>query len=68
MSASQATSLKLRIDRLNDFWGGKKLSAVDAQACAAYVKHRGKQGGARRDLETFRAAITITPRKAFTGV
>jgi hypothetical protein len=33
------------------------LSAVNARTCAAYVKHRGNRGGARRDLETFRAAI-----------
>ena len=57
--------LKPGIDRLNDFWGGKKLSAVNAQACAAFVKHRGKQGGARRDLETFRAAINHHAKEGF---
>jgi integrase len=46
-----------RIGRLNEIWGGKKLSEVNAQTCAAYVKHRGNKGGARRDLETLRAAI-----------
>jgi len=45
--------------------GGKKLSAVNAQACAAYVKHRGKQGGTRRDLETFRAAINHHAKEGF---
>lgn len=32
-------------------------SAVNAQTCAAYGKHRGNRGGARRDLETLRAAV-----------
>jgi integrase len=46
-----------RIGRLNEFWGGQKLSQVNARSCAAYVKHRSGPGGARRDLETLRAAI-----------
>jgi hypothetical protein len=37
-----------RIGRLNEYWGGKTLSAVNAQTCGGYVKHRGNQGGARR--------------------
>jgi integrase len=45
------------IGRLNDFWGGKALSQVTAAECRAYVKERGKAGGARSDLETLRAAI-----------
>ena len=49
--------IEARTDRLNQFWGGKMLSEVNARTCAAYVKRRGKRGGARRDLETFRAAI-----------
>src|ERR1700726_5361550 len=35
--------IEARIERLNEFWGGKKLSAVNAQTCAAYVKHRGNR-------------------------
>ncbi|WP_316194495.1 site-specific integrase [Bradyrhizobium sp. SZCCHNRI3052] len=54
-----------RIDRLNEFWGGKRLSAVNAQTCAAYVRHRGNRGGARRDLETFRAAINHHAKEGF---
>ena len=57
--------IEARIGRLNDFWGRKKLSAVNAQSCAAYVKHRGSQGGARRDLETFRAAINHHAKEGF---
>jgi hypothetical protein len=54
-----ADQLKLerQIGRLNDFWGGKMLSQVNAAGCRAYVQSRGKTGGARADLETLRAAI-----------
>ncbi len=45
------------IGRLNDYWGGKMLAQVTAAECRAYVKERGKTGGARADLETLRAAI-----------
>ena len=54
-----------RIGRLNEFWGGKTLSAVNAQTCGGYVKHRGSQGGARRDLETLRAAINHHAKEGF---
>jgi hypothetical protein len=57
--------IEARIDRLNEFWGGEKLSAVNAQACAAYVKRRGTRGGARRDLETFRAGINHHAKEGF---
>lgn len=51
------------IARLNDWWGDKKLSAVNGVNCRAYAKFReeqprGGRGGARRDLETLNAAIT----------
>jgi hypothetical protein len=45
------------VARLNDYWGGKMLSQVTAAECRAYVKARGRTGGARADLETLRAAI-----------
>jgi integrase len=45
------------IGRLNDYWGDKMLSQVTAAGCRAYVKERGRIGGARADLETLRAAI-----------
>lgn len=57
--------IEARIERLNEFWGGKKLLAVNAQTCAAYVKRRGNRGGARRDLETFRAAINHHAKEGF---
>src|SRR3984957_1516180 len=57
--------IEARIGRLNEFWGGKKLLAVNAQTCAAYGKHRGNRGGARRDLETLRAAINHHAKEGF---
>jgi hypothetical protein len=53
--------IEARIGRLNELWGGKMLSHVYAQICAAYRKHRGSPGGARHDLETFRAAKKKLP-------
>lgn len=46
-----------RIDRLADFFGGTMLSAVNRKLSNEYVKSRGSNGGARRDLEDLRAAI-----------
>jgi integrase len=55
--------LNARIGRLNEFWGGKKLSEVYATSCGEYVKHRRNSGGSRRDLETLRAAINHHSRE-----
>lgn len=57
--------IEARIERLNEFWGGKRLAEVNARTCAAYVKHRGNRGGARRDLETFGAAINHHAKEGF---
>ena len=46
-----------RIKRLNDWWGGKKLSDVSGDSCRAYQRQRGNAGGSRSDLEDLRAAI-----------
>lgn len=46
-----------RMRRLNDFWGGLKLSDVNGDACRRYERERGNAGGSRRDLEDLRAAI-----------
>jgi hypothetical protein len=54
-----------RIERLNEYWGGKMLAQVNAQTCAGYTKHRGSPGGARRDLETLRAAINHHAKEGF---
>ena len=57
--------IEARIDRLNEYWGGKVLAQVNAKTCAGYVKHRGNTGGGRRDLETFRAAINHHAKEGF---
>ena len=54
---SDPPKLERCLARLNDYWGGKALSAVTSAECRAYVELRGKIGGARSDLETLRAAI-----------
>ena len=46
-----------RLERLNDFWGARKLADVTGETCREYVRVRGSVGGARRDLEDLRAAI-----------
>jgi integrase len=46
-----------RIDRLNEFFGKDTLDMINGDRCREYEKSRGKRGGARRDLEDFRAAI-----------
>lgn len=38
------------------FWGGKRVSDVTARNCRAYTASK-RPGGARRDLETLRAAV-----------
>ena len=40
-----------RIDRLNEFWGNKKLAQINSRTCAAFVKHRGRTGGAKRPCD-----------------
>ena len=46
-----------RIERLNAFFGGKKLADINRALCRDYEKSRGNSGGARRDLEDLKAAI-----------
>jgi integrase len=54
-----------RLARLNEFWGGKKLSEVTGETCREYAKWRGSAGGARRDLEDLRAAINHHSKEGF---
>ena len=54
-----------RLKRLNDFWGGKMLSDVTGESCREYVRIRGTDGGARRDLEDLRAAINHHAAEGF---
>jgi integrase len=41
------------------------LSEVNAHTCLAYARHRGNRGGARRDLESLRAAINHHAKEGF---
>jgi integrase len=54
-----------RITRLAKWWGGKMLAAVNGVSCRAYTKHRGNDGGSRRDLEDLRAAINHHAKEGF---
>ncbi|MBB3608616.1 tyrosine-type recombinase/integrase [Rhizobium sp. BK602] len=45
------------LDRVNDFCGELTLVELRGQTYRDYVDDRGNKGGARRDLEVFRAAI-----------
>jgi integrase len=64
-AGNEFDDLNSRIGRLNEFWGGKVLAAVNSHECGEYVKHRGNKGGSRRDLETFRAAINHHANQGF---
>jgi integrase len=46
-----------RCGRLLDFFGEKHLSDITGSTCRAYAEWRGSDGGARRDLQDFQAAI-----------
>jgi len=45
------------LTRLNEFFGDKPVADIKGALCRAFVRHRGTQSGARRDLETARAAV-----------
>ena len=62
---SNRTQLDGRLTRLNDFWGGKKLSEVTGETCREYIRWCGSTGGGRRDLEDLRAAINHHAREGF---
>lgn len=46
-----------RAGRLLEFWGARMLSAVSGASVRDYVAWRGSDGGSRRDLQDFQAAI-----------
>jgi len=54
---ARPAELRSRVRNLNDFWGGRSASDVRGPACRDYVRLRGAQIAARRELETLRAAI-----------
>ena len=59
------TKFNGRLQRLNDFWGDRKLADITGQSCRDYVAARGSNGGARRDLEDLRAAINHHAKEGF---
>jgi integrase len=46
-----------RIRALASYWGGKRLSQVNGDACRDYADRRSSHNAARRELEELRAAI-----------
>jgi integrase len=46
-----------RLGRLLDFFGTKRLDALNAKLCAAYVAARGSVSAGRRELEDLRSAV-----------
>jgi integrase len=54
---------KARVDRLEDFWGKKRLSDVSGKTCREYVALRSTPAAARRELEELRAAINYHRRE-----
>jgi len=54
-----------RLQRLNEFWGNKRLAEVTGKTCRAYMAHCGSVGGARRDLEDLRAAINHHAKEGY---
>jgi integrase len=51
------------IVRLNRYWGDKTADQIRGDACRAYVKERGSQSAARRELELLRAAVNHYARE-----
>jgi integrase len=52
-----------RCCRLLDFFGEMRLSEVNGSTCRAYAESRGSNGGARRDLQDFQAAINHSAKE-----
>lgn len=58
-SARRPKELAARAKQLLAFWGDKTLDDITTATCAAYVRRRGSQNAARRDLEDLRAACRM---------
>lgn len=48
---------KSRISRLNDFWGNMYVSEILGDTCREFIRNRGKQAAARKDLAYLRASV-----------
>ncbi|MBW3096858.1 tyrosine-type recombinase/integrase [Pseudohoeflea coraliihabitans] len=62
-SLSRPGEARAMIIRLNEFMGDKPVSEIKGRLCRAYAKHRISASGARRDLETLRAALRYYHRE-----
>ena len=60
-----AKKLFARLERLNNFWGGKKLGDINGETCREYARWCGSDGGARRDLEDLRAAVNHHAKEGY---
>jgi integrase len=60
-----ANKLFARLERLNEFWGAKKLAEVNGETCREYARQCGTDGSARRDLEDLRAAINHHAKEGY---
>ncbi len=60
-----ASQIFARLERLNNFWGSKKLSEINGETCREYARHIGSEGGARRDLEDLRAAVNHHAKEGY---
>jgi integrase len=54
---ARPNELAARLTRLLDYFGNGVVDEITPSSCAAYVRHRGTEQGARRELEDLRAAI-----------
>lgn len=52
-----------RVTTLNEWWGAKVVTDINAVNCRAYAKSRPGLPGARRDLEVLRAAVNYWHRE-----
>ena len=63
--ATAASQIFARLEHLNNFWGGKKLSEVNGESCREYARGSGDDDVARRDLEDLRAAINHHAKEGY---
>ncbi len=58
-TVARPKELLSRIESLLDFWGDKTLAQVTERNCIAYAKSRSTPAAARRELDDFKAAVTM---------
>lgn len=56
-STARPKETAARLSKLNDFFGRMVADEITPSSCAAYVRQRGAEQAARRDLEDLRAAL-----------